>query len=155
LRTSRPVATSAQEEERHRISRELHDQVGQQVTSLALELKAFRNGDQVAAPRLERLQRTVEKLGREIHEVAMRLRPIALDDLGLSAALQSALEEWSSRAGVEVDFHAAGLETGRLPSEAETALYRVVLEALHNVLKHAGARRVSVLTRSIWKTCKC
>jgi signal transduction histidine kinase len=94
---------------------------------------------------LERLQKTAEEVGRAVHDLALRLRPTALDDLGLHAALQSGVEEWARRAGVEADFHSAGLEEQRLPDEVETVLYRVVLEALHNILKHAGARHVSVL----------
>jgi signal transduction histidine kinase len=143
----RRLAT-AQEDERRRISRELHDQVGQQLTSLTLTLKALRNGGQGLAPEqglLERLQKTAEGVGRAVHDLALRLRPAALDDLGLPAALQSAAEGWSRRAGVEVDFHSACLEGRRLPGEVETTLYRVVLEALHNVLKHARARHVSVI----------
>jgi PAS domain S-box-containing protein len=141
----RQLAT-AQEDERRRLARELHDRVGQQLTSLILTLKAGRDGGQVAAPGrelLERLQRTAEEVGRELRDLA--LRPTALDDLGLPAALQSAVEEWSRRAGVEADFHTAGLEGRRLPGQVETALYRVVLEVLSNVLKHARARHVSVL----------
>jgi PAS domain S-box-containing protein len=143
----RRLAT-AQEDERRRISRELHDQVGQQLTSLALGLKVLRDSGHGPAPvqgLLERLQKTAEEVGREVHDLALRPRPTALDDLGLPAALQSAVEEWSRRAGVEVDFHSAGLEGRRLPEEADTALYRAVLEALHNTLKHARARHVSVI----------
>ena len=141
----RRLAT-VEEDERRRISRELHDQVGQQLTFLALGLKAVR--DSTDAPDrglLERLQKTAEEVGRELHDLALRLRPTALDDLGLRAALQSAVEEWSRRAGVEADFHSSGLEGERLPGEVETVLYRVALEALHNVLKHAHATRFNVI----------
>ena len=68
-----------------------------------------------------------------------------LDDLGLRAALANYAEVWAERSGVEVDFQSAGLNGGRLPAAVETALYRVVQEALTNVLKHASARRVSVV----------
>ncbi|HEV3444201.1 MAG TPA: PAS domain S-box protein [Gemmataceae bacterium] len=143
----RRLAT-AQEAERRRISRELHDQVGQQIASLILGLKALRDGSHgpaLDAEFLERLQKTAEDVGREVHDVALRLRPTALDDLGLQAALHSAVEDWSRRTGVEGDFHGAGLEARRLSGEAETALYRVVLEALHNTFKHARAGHVSVI----------
>jgi signal transduction histidine kinase len=143
----RRLATG-QEAERRRISRELHDQIGQQLTSLILGLKALRDGRQGLAPDpglLERLQKTAEEVGRELHDLALRLRPTALDDLGLHAALQSAVEEWSGRAGMEADFHSTGLEGRRLPEDVETTLYRVVLEALHNTLKHARGRHVSVI----------
>jgi len=139
---------TAQEAERRRLSRELHDQVGQQLTCLTLGLKALRDRDhRPAADRalLERLQKTAEEVGRELHDLALRLRPTVLDDLGLHPALQSAVEEWSRRTGVEADFHSAGLAGRRLPGEVETALYRVVLEALHNTQKHARARHASVI----------
>ena len=143
----RRLAT-AQEDERRRISRELHDQAGQQLASLTLGLKALRDGGRCPPPdreALERLQKTAEGLGRELHDLALRLRPTALDDLGLHAALHSAVEGWSRATGVEADFPGAGLDGGRLPDEIETALYRVVLEALHNTYKHARARHVSVI----------
>ena len=71
--------------------------------------------------------------------------PTALDDLGLQAALANYAEGWSERSGIEVDFHGTGLDEVRLPVLIETALYRVVQEALTNVLKHSAAQRVSVV----------
>jgi PAS domain S-box-containing protein len=143
----RRLAT-AQEDERGRISRELHDQVGQGLTALILSIKALRDSSHGPASdpaSLERLQKRAEEIGRELHDLALRLRPTALDDLGLQAALQSAVDEWSRRSGIEVDYHSSGLAEQRLTEEMETALYRVVLEALNNILKHAQARRVSVI----------
>jgi PAS domain S-box-containing protein len=138
--------STAQEDERRRISRELHDQMGQQLTSLTLGLRALRDGSRGPEREfLARLQKTAEELGGKLHDLAVWLRPTALDDLGLRAALQSAVEEWSRRAGVEADFHSTGLEGRRLAEEVETTLYRVVLEAMHNTLKHARARHVSVI----------
>src|SRR6185437_1549056 len=84
-------------------------------------------------------------IGREIHHLALELRPTALDDLGLSAALANYTEGWSDRSGITMDFHAAGLNGDRLSAEIETALYRIVQEALANVQKHARARRVCVV----------
>jgi signal transduction histidine kinase len=143
----RRLAT-AQEDECRRLSRELHGGAGQQLTFLILGLKALRDGGREPAAGqglLERLQRTAEEVGRELHDLALRLRPTALDDLGLLVALQSAVEKWSRRAGMEVDFHSFGLQGQRLPGEVETALYRVVLEALMNALKHARARHTSII----------
>jgi signal transduction histidine kinase len=78
----------------------------------------------------------------------VELRPSALDDIGLRAAVQNYLDEWAARAGVEVDYHASGLDAGRLPKDIETTAYRVIQESLTNVLKHAQARRVNVILRS-------
>ena len=139
---------TAQEEERHRIARELHDQMGQHLTALSLGLKSLYNATPVtfaARQGLQQLQELADLMGREIHQLALELRPTALDDLGLHTALLNYVETWSERSGVEVDFHSTGLDGGRLPSLLETTLYRVVQEALTNVLKHAGAQRVSLI----------
>jgi signal transduction histidine kinase len=147
----RRLAT-AQEDERRRIARDLHDQMGQLLTALGLGLKALEDATpdpSPARPHLARLRDLTDLIGREAHQLALELRPTALDDLGLQAALANYAEGWPARSGVELDFHAAGPDTGRLPEAAETALFRVVQEALTNVLRHAGARRVSlVLQRS-------
>jgi PAS domain S-box-containing protein len=138
---------TAQEEERHRLARELHDQLGQNVTALILGLQSLRDAAPArssARPALQRLQGIADQLGREVHHLALVLRPTALDDIGLQAALANYVEDWSERSGVPADFHAAGFGAGRLPPETETALYRVVQEALTNVHKHARARRASV-----------
>jgi PAS domain S-box-containing protein len=140
--------TTAQEDERKRIARELHDQLGQHLTGLGLGLKVVKDVVPHPSPawdRLNELQALTDRIGRELHQLALELRPTALDDFGLAAALANYTEEWGTRTGVEVDFHAAGLDDGRLPAATETALYRVILEALANVLKHARAARVSVV----------
>jgi signal transduction histidine kinase len=98
-----------------------------------------------ARDRLQNLQALTDLVAREVHNLALELRPTALDDLGLQSALANYAERWSERSGVEVDCHALGLDGDRLPAPVETALYRVVQEALTNVLKHAGARRVSLI----------
>jgi PAS domain S-box-containing protein len=136
--------TVAQEEERHRIARELHDQMGQTLTALSLGLKSLEGALPAASPggrSLRQLQELAGLMGREVHHLALELRPTALDDLGLQAALLNYVEAWSERSGVEADFHAAGLDGERLPPLLETTLYRIVQEALTNVLKHARASR--------------
>jgi len=144
--------TTAQEDERRRIARELHDQMGQHLTALGLGLKLVRDATPDSSPasaRLQNLQTLTDMIGRDVHHLALELRPTALDDLGLRAALMHYAEKWSERSGIEVDFQAAKLDSSRLPPPVETALYRVVQEALTNVLKHSQARRVSlVLQRS-------
>ncbi len=139
---------TAQEEERHRIARELHDQMGQHLTALILGLKILKDGTPPASPqyqRLQQLQELTDRVGKEVHHLALELRPTALDDLGLHTALVNYVEGWAERSGVAVDFHSTGLDAERLPSLLETALYRIVQEGLTNVLKHAQARRVSLI----------
>jgi signal transduction histidine kinase len=139
---------TAQEEERQRLSRELHDQLGQYLSTMMLRLRTLQP---VAAERedaranLRQLEELTGKLVDEVHHLAWELRPAALDDLGLHALLQNYTERWSERSGVVADFHGGGLERHRLPPEVETTVYRVVQESLTNVLKHAEARRVSII----------
>ncbi|MEN3336221.1 MAG: hypothetical protein V7641_5586 [Blastocatellia bacterium] len=145
---SRIVA--AQEDERRRVSRELHDQMGQNLAALSVGLEALK-ANCAAAPALDhlrQLQELANGLSQKVHSLAWELRPPALDDLGLHTALQRYVEQWSERSGVAVDWHTNGFTTRRLPSEVETTLYRVVQEALTNVLKHAQASRVSVILRA-------
>jgi signal transduction histidine kinase len=139
---------SAQEDERHRLARELHDQMGQHLTALAVGLKVIKDTTANPSPvrdRLQGLQSLTDEIGREIHDIALELRPTALDDLGLQAALANYAEAWAERSGVAVDFQSAGVGEERLPPPIETTPYRVVQEALTNVLKHAAAQRVSVV----------
>src|SRR5437763_649777 len=139
---------TAQEEERRRLSRELHDHMGQYLSTLMLRLKTLRPlaaGQESARINLQKLEELTGRLVDEVHHLAWELRPAALDDLGLQTALQNYAEKWSERSGVAVDFHCGGLERERLLPEVETTVYRVVQEALTNVLKHAEARRVSVI----------
>jgi two-component system, NarL family, sensor histidine kinase UhpB len=138
----------AQENEQRRIARELHDQVGQTVTGLSLGLKSLERllgpgVSEEAGRHLHWLQSLAGEIGRDIHRAAVDLRPTALDDLGLREALATLLREWSRRHGIRADLEFLG-ETARLPAAVETAVYRVVQEALTNVLKHARAAAVSV-----------
>lgn len=137
---------NAQESERHRISRELHDQCGQDLTAILLGLKSLEGSVQsnaAAKLRIEELEALVDRISREVHHLALELRPTALDDLGLRAAVENYLGLWSSRANIAVDFECRGGR--RIPSDIETAIYRVLQEALANVLKHAAATQVSVI----------
>lgn len=139
---------SAQEDERRRIARELHDQLGQHLAALGLGLKVVEDAVPDASPardELGKLQTLTDLISREVHQLALQLRPAVLDDLGLVAALANYAEEWSEQTGVEADFHAVGADGDRLPPPVETALYRVTQEAMTNVLRHAAARRVSVV----------
>ncbi|HET9224572.1 MAG TPA: chemotaxis protein CheB [Roseiflexaceae bacterium] len=148
---------SAQEEERRRIARELHDQMGQDLTALMLGLKMLRDtapGDSSLQERVASLQTLATQIGREVRTLALHLRPPALDDLGLAATLANYVEQWSARVLVAVDFHSIGMEERRLPSSIETALYRVAQEALTNVLKHAQATSVSLIVERREETAR-
>jgi signal transduction histidine kinase len=139
----------AQEEERRRISRELHDQMGQHLSALMLGLKNLSascgNGGSPHTNSFSRLQDLTEVLMERTHHLAWELRPAALDDLGLQTALSNYVEKWSEHSGIAADFHSHGWNRQRLPAPIETAVYRIVQEALNNVLKHSGANRVSVI----------
>ena len=139
---------SAQEAERRRISRELHDTVGQHVTGLLLGLKPLERPDMLppgeAADIAKRLAEIAETIGREVHELAADMRPAALDDFGIVRALSTYAADWSRRTGIVMDFHAAGWDDRRVAPSVEDTLYRIVLEALNNVVKHASATCVSL-----------
>jgi len=137
---------NAQEQERLRLARELHDQTGQSLTAAMLEIKALEESvDDPSRSRLRLLRVQLEQVGRTLHHVAWELRPAAIDELGLQIALSNYLAEWSDQYGIDADFHCGDLR-GELSDEICTSIYRVVQEALTNVAKHAkGATDVSVV----------
>jgi PAS domain S-box-containing protein len=138
----------AQEEERGRISRDLHDDLGQHVSAIGVRLAALkdgRGGDANFDLQVESLEAIVKQLGSAVDLIAWQLRPAALDDLGLGAALASHVERWSAHLDVTTEVHVSGIETDVLPKEHEIGLYRIAQEALNNVAKHARARNVAVL----------
>jgi two-component system sensor histidine kinase UhpB len=135
----------AQEEERKRIARELHDTTGQLLTGLLLRLKALEHVEDphvqhIAADLLDLTARTLE----EVRRTAVELRPPMLDDLGLVAALEDYITEYATTTGIDAQFTVHNVD-GRLAPQVELVLYRVVQEALTNAAKHAGAQHVRVL----------
>jgi signal transduction histidine kinase len=140
----------AQEEERRRIARELHDQMGQNLTALNLGLKSLLD-DNVRSSKLRRqvqpLQELATQTARDLHRVAVELRPAALDDLGLVKAIRNLVETWSKRCRIVVDLEAGQYDPAGISSEIETTLYRIIQEALNNVAKHSGATRVALVLR--------
>lgn len=135
-----------QEDERQAISREIHDQLGQQATAINLDLKmALREAGDTAKVRkqLERAIGVTEKLLEGLHEFATRIRPVELDDLGLVDALESHIWEFSNRTGIKVQFD-ENIQDRDLPSEVCENAFRLVQESLNNVLKHAKATQVEV-----------
>jgi signal transduction histidine kinase len=139
---------AAEETERGRVSRELHDRLGQDLTALKLGLQVIRKqglGSTAVRESLTKLEELTDHLMRDIHRLAWELRPAALDDFGLEMALRRHVDEWAALSGVPVDFHSQGMGSSRLPPQLETTLYRITREALTNVIRHANAKRVSVL----------
>jgi PAS domain S-box-containing protein len=137
-----------QEEERHRLSRELHDQMGQTIAALMLSLKSLSDSGDFDSPangQLQQLQELANHLAQQVHTLATDLRPTALDDLGLNTALSNYVEEWSARSKITADFHSRGLVKERLLPHLETTIYRIVQEALTNILRHSKALNVSII----------
>lgn len=136
----------AQELERRRLARELHDETGQALTSILLGLKALDekvDGEEERAAVGELRELVVATL-QDVRRLAVELRPKVLDDFGLVPALERLTATLAEQTGMTVRFEAA-LRHERLPAEVETALYRIVQESLTNVVKHAHARTVSVV----------
>jgi signal transduction histidine kinase len=139
----------AQELERRRLARELHDETGQALTSILLGLKTLEETLETDESRAAtaRLRELVVATLQDVRRLAVELRPSVLDDFGLVPALEHLTSSFAEQTGIAVDFGAA-LGEHRLPGEVETALYRIVQESLTNVVKHAEAQRVSIsLTR--------
>jgi PAS domain S-box-containing protein len=138
----------AQEDERRRIAREMHDQFGEQLTALGLRIRtlkeASRGRPELAGP-IEALETVAQRLDRDVDHLVWELRPTALDDLGLRAALANYIQDWSTRVSVSAELHTAGLADDRLASEVETTLYRIAQEALNNIAKHAKAEHVEII----------
>jgi signal transduction histidine kinase len=140
---------SAREEEQRRIARDLHDGIGQSLTSLLLGLRAAAEVPTFAEARarLDSLRDITASLLDEVRRLARGLRPSVLDDLGLAAVLERYAADYTQAHGIAVDVVAPDLALDRLPDEVETALYRIAQETLTNVLKHAAAKAVSLVVR--------
>ena len=138
----------AQEDERRRIARDIHDHLGQQITALRLNLEAMAAAQATAPEARENFEQTTslaERLDADVDFLAWELRPAALDDLGLAESVSHFVNEWSKYSGIEAQFHTSGLDKDRLPLETETNLYRITQEALNNIMKHSSAKHVDVL----------
>jgi signal transduction histidine kinase len=138
----------AQEEERRTVARELHDQLGQELTGLRLNLNSLkaRSVDRVDLhEQIDTLDAIAQQLDRDVDFLVWELRPTALDDFGLQAALVRHAHNWSKLSGVTAEIHSTGLDGERLPADVETVLFRVAQEALNNIARHARASRVDVV----------
>lgn len=135
----------AQEQERLRLARELHDQTGQDIAAAMLTLKGLEPSvDSAGQGGLQRLRGLLDQIGKTLQRVARQLRPTSIDDLELGAALANHISEWSEQFGIEADFHCGG-SLDDLGQEVRTTVYRLIQESLSNVAKHAGADSVSVV----------
>lgn len=139
---------TAQEDERKRIARELHDEAGPSLTSLMVRLRLIEN---VAGNEAEVRRQTGElkalagQILDDLHRLAVELRPSSLDHLGLVAALNQYIRTYARQHGITADFQAIGFDGKRLPPGLETSLYRIVQEALTNVARHSRATQVGVV----------
>jgi len=135
----------AQEQERKRIARELHDETSQVLTSLLISLALLEEtvSSDEGHHRIADTRALAHQTLRAVRNLSIDLRPSALDDLGLLPALRWYIKEYQQKCDIEVEFSASGLKD-RLPAEMETAIYRIVQESLTNTAKHAHARKVWV-----------
>ncbi len=137
---------TAQEDERKRISRELHDETSQALTSLMLTMRVLAedapNQEQKDALLLGR--DVAANILREVRDLAIELRPPVLDDLGLAAAIERYSDKFASRHGLDIDLQTAGRQIA-VDDQIAVALYRIVQESLNNVVKHSGATTVSIV----------
>ena len=138
----------AQEDERKRIARDLHDELGQQLTALRLKLdiakKLCVENDELCG-KIDEIELIAQSIDNGVDFLAWELRPAALDDLGLVAALGNYVKQWSHHSGVSAELLASKLKSVRFAPEVETNLYRIVQEALNNTHKHAKAKSVEVV----------
>ncbi|WP_172823095.1 PAS domain-containing sensor histidine kinase [Hydrogenophaga sp. RAC07] len=147
-RTLRELSASlveAREEERRRIARELHDELGQRLTALKLEMIACQRDhpDLAVGERAQLMLDMLDETVASARRIAMDLRPLMLDDLGLPEAIDWLVQEFKRRTGIEVDTR-LGEGLRELPPPLATTLYRIVQEALTNITRHARATRVSI-----------
>jgi signal transduction histidine kinase len=139
---------AAQELERTRLARELHDETGQALTSILLSLRTVEEAggdEQELHAAVAEVRELVRSTLQDVRQLAVELRPKVLDDFGLVAALERLTETFGEQTGMSVQFQQLLPTSDRLPPEVETALYRIVQESLTNIVKHARATNVSVV----------
>jgi two-component system, NarL family, sensor histidine kinase UhpB len=137
----------AQEDERLRLAHELHDQTGQSLTAIMMEMKDMENlASEADRDRLRLLRGQLDQMGKVLHHVAWELRPASIDDLGLASSLANYVSEWSHQYGIDADFYCGDSKLDELSNEIRTSIYRITQEALTNVAKHTpSATSVSVV----------
>ncbi len=145
---------AAQEDERRRIARELHDEAGQLLTSLLVGLRSLEESSDIDDCKMlgKRMREITAKALDELGRLARGLHPTALDDHGLGAALSRYVAEYSSTHAIPVELMLDGLDSKRLPSAVQIALYRILQETLTNVARHSGAKSARVAFRHTSRT---
>jgi signal transduction histidine kinase len=147
IRTLHQIVT-VQEDERRRVARDLHDQLGQQMTVLRLSLESIQKqfgGLDGLSMQLGETRKLLRQLDSDVDFLAWKFRPAILDDIGIVAALDQYIGQWSARLGIPAKFDAKRLGSVRLSPDVETNYYRITQEALNNVSKHANAGNVNIL----------
>lgn len=143
---------ATRELERKRIARELHDQIGQEIVALTLCLKGLKkeiNSTPDTEVYFDQLGTIIGELEQQIHDIAWELRPLVLEDLGLNEALLSLVDRWSSTTSIKINFQYSILSEFELPKLVEGEIFRIVQEALTNIIKHAGASQVNIVLSSM------
>lgn len=144
LQTLSRRVLEAQETERRRVAHELHDELGQALTAIKINLQTRNHVQSVGIDGLDAENiRILDEALQQVRRLALALRPSMLDDLGLAPALRWLAEQTAARSGFAVQLHLGAMEP-RLPAEMETACFRIVQEALTNITRHAAARNVEI-----------
>jgi signal transduction histidine kinase len=151
LRVLNRKLTAVQEAERKELARELHDEMGQALTAININLVAIKSllpahCYRLVEPHFVEAAQLTEQTLKQVREISLNLRPAMLDDLGLVSTLRWYIKQFSRRVDIEAVLQVIGLDQ-RLPPEVETSLFRIVQEALTNVTRHAQAAGVTVLIK--------
>lgn len=137
----------AQEEERSRIARDLHDELGQKVTALRFELRAAKDGcpDTKTCEKINQIEFIAQEIDNSVDFIAWELRPAALEGVPLADAIENYVKQWSLHTGIGSELFSPNLKETHFTPEVETALYRIVQESLNNTYKHARADMVHII----------
>lgn len=149
FRASSARLLATEEEERRRVSRDLHDELGQRLALLEIQIEEMERrlgSDPAVSSGLTKLRVQVGEIADDVHRICYRLHPAILEHLGLIAAIRSYCEEFGTWSGVKTRFTHCGV-FNKIPSGVALCIYRIVQEALRNVAKHAGASRALVVLR--------
>ncbi|MGA9236408.1 MAG: PAS domain-containing protein [Desulfobacterales bacterium] len=137
-----------QESERHRISRDLHDKVAQDLASLKIAIETlFRDIPEIVcsqSSKISNILKILEESIRSVRKISYDLHPAGLDDMGIAVALEMLCNEYSEHNAIDIGFHAAGIEKLKIDSNTQINLYRIVQEGLNNICRHAEAKNVRI-----------